>query len=204
MIMSFTKETLKLAIDRIVAQIDPIGEEMNRLDGQLGDGDLGVTLVNGFRNLQEIKDDLPDDLGRAMFAMAKSVTAVSGSSFGTLLATALMAAGKQVKDTSEVEWAQLPTLLQAAQDAMIARGGASLGDKTMLDSMDNLIKALSGLQTPDEMLPAAQTAAKQTLDAFRDQPNKIGRARVYAEKSIGLDDPGMMAIARMIDCFAPQ
>ena len=51
------------------------------------------------------------------------------------------------------------------------------------------------------MLPAAKDAAKQTPDAFRDEPNKIGRARVYAEKSIGLDDPGMMAIARMIDCF---
>lgn len=202
--MSISKETLKLAIERIAAQIDPIGEEMNRLDGQLGDGDLGVTLVNGFRNLQGIKDDLPDDLGRALFAMAKSVTAVSGSSFGTLLATALMASGKQVKDTSAADWSELPALLQAAQDAMIARGGANLGDKTMLDMMDKVISTLDGLQTPDEMLPAAKDAARQTLDAFRDKPNKIGRARVYAEKSIGLDDPGMMAIARMIECFETQ
>ncbi len=199
--MGISKNTLKLAIEKIAEKIDPIGDEMNRLDGQLGDGDLGVTLVNGFRNLQGIKDDLPDDLGRALFAMAKSVTAVSGSSFGTLLATALMAAGKQVKDQSNVAWSELPGMLQAAQDAMVARGGASLGDKTMLDMMDSLISALSGLQTPAEMLPAAKTAAEQTLDSFRDQPNKIGRARVYAEKSIGLDDPGMMAIARMIDCF---
>ena len=202
--MSISKETLKLAIERIAAQIDPIGEEMNRLDGQLGDGDLGVTLVNGFRNLQGIKDDLPDDLGRALFAMAKSVTAVSGSSFGTLLATALMASGKQVKDTSAADWSELPALLQAAQDAMIARGGANLGDETMLDMMDKVISTLDGLQTPDEMLPAAKDAARQTLDAFRDKPNKIGRARVYAEKSIGLDDPGMMAIARMIECFETQ
>ncbi|MEN8950835.1 dihydroxyacetone kinase subunit L [Planktotalea arctica] len=199
--MSITNNTLKLAIEQIAAQIDPIGEEMNHLDGQLGDGDLGVTLVNGFKNLAGIKDDLPDDLGRALFAMAKSVTAVSGSSFGTLLATALMASGKQVKDRSSVDWPELPALLQAAQDAMIARGGANLGDKTMLDTMDSLIKALDGLQSPDEMLTAAQSAAKEALDTFRDQPNKIGRARVYAEKSIGLDDPGMMAISRMIDCF---
>lgn len=199
--MTITRDTFKLAIERITANIGPIGEEMNRLDGQLGDGDLGVTLVNGFKNLSGIKDDLPDDLGRAMLAMAKSVTAVSGSSFGTLLATALMAAGKQVKDQTSAEWSDLPALLQAAQDAMIARGGASLGDKTMLDMMDGLIKALSGSETPETMLTAAQAAAKQTLDTFRDQPNKIGRARVYAEKSIGLDDPGMMAISRMVDCF---
>ncbi|WP_299782002.1 dihydroxyacetone kinase subunit L [uncultured Roseobacter sp.] len=199
--MRFSKETLKMAIERIADRIDPIGAEMNRLDGQLGDGDLGVTLVNGFNNLKGIKDDLPDDLGRAFFAMAKAVTAVSGSSFGTLLATALMAAGKQVKDKEEVEWSEVRALLQAAQEAMIARGGANLGDKTMLDMMDSLISTLSGKQTPEEMLAAAQSAAAQTLKTFRDQPNKIGRARVYAEKSIGLDDPGMMAIARMIDCF---
>lgn len=200
--MTITKDTLKLAIEKITANIDPIGEEMNRLDGQLGDGDLGVTLINGFKNLSGIKDDLPDDLGRALFAMAKSVTAVSGSSFGTLLATALMAAGKQTKDKTSADWPELPALLQAAQDAMIARGGANLGDKTMLDIMDSLIKALDGLQTPEEMLTAAQAAAKETLDTFRHQPNKIGRARVYAEKSIGLDDPGMMAVSRMIDCFS--
>lgn len=199
--MTITNETFKLAIERITANIDPIGEEMNRLDGQLGDGDLGVTLVNGFKNLSGIKDNLPDDLGRALFAMAKSVTAVSGSSFGTLLATAMMAAGKQVKDQTSADWSELPTLLQPAQDAMIARGGANLGDKTILDMMDSLIKALDGLQAPDAMLAAAQAAAKETLETFRDQPNKIGRARVYAEKSIGLDDPGMMAISRMIDCF---
>lgn len=199
--MAITRDTLKLAIEQITANIDPIGEEMNRLDGQLGDGDLGVTLVNGFKNLSEIKDELPDDLSRALFTMAKSVTAVSGSSFGTLLATAMMAAGKQVKDKTSADWSDLPALLQAAQDAMIARGGANLGDKTMLDIMDSLIKSLDGLQTADEMLTAAQSSAKEALDTFRDQPNKIGRARVYAEKSIGMDDPGMMAISRMIDCF---
>ena len=199
--MTITKDTFILAIQKITANIDPIGEEMNRLDGQLGDGDLGVTLVNGFKNLSGIKDDLPDDLGRALFAMAKSVTAVSGSSFGTLLATALMAAGKQVKDKTSADWSELQALLHAALDAIIARGGANLGDKTMLDMMDSLIKALEGVHTPDEMLPAARAAAKKTLDAFRNQPSKIGRARVYAEKSIGLDDPGMMAISRMIDCF---
>ncbi|WP_281992732.1 dihydroxyacetone kinase subunit L [Sulfitobacter geojensis] len=199
--MSITAETLKVAIESIVNRIGPIGEEMNRLDGQLGDGDLGVTLVNGFNNLQDIKEDLPDDLGRALFAMAKSVTAVSGSSFGTLLATALMAAGKTVKDKDATPWSDLPVLLQAAQDAMIARGGANLGDKTMLDMMDSLIGALGGKDTPKEMLKAAQEAAAQTLVTFRERPNKIGRARVYAEKSVGLDDPGMMAICRMIDCF---
>lgn len=48
-------------------------------------------------------------------------------------------------------------------------------------------------------LAAARTAANSALVAFRDKPNKIGRARVYAERSIGIDDPGMAAIAVMLE-----
>ena len=200
--MSFTTEDLKVVIDKISAQIDPIGDEMNALDGKLGDGDLGVTLVNGFNNLKNVRDDLPDDFGMAMFSAAKAITAVSGSSFGTLMATALMAAGKSAKGQTAVDDADLPDLLQTAQDAMIARGGANLGDKTILDVMDGIIASIrANLGAKNDMLTAAIASTDQTITGFRDQPNKVGRARVYAEKSIGLDDPGMMAIKRLLECL---
>ncbi len=197
--MTLTTASLKTAIDNIHAGIDPIGAEMNDLDGRLGDGDLGVTLVNGFNNLAGIKDDLPADIGMAMLSSAKAITAVSGSSFGTLMATALMACAKATKGREAVDWAEVPDLLQAAQDAMIARGGASLGDKTMLDILDAIIAATRGKEDPGAMLAAAKEAADATLDSFRDKPNKIGRARVYADKSIGMDDPGMMAVKRLLE-----
>ena len=197
--MALTTEHLRNAIAAIHAGIGPMGDELNTLDGQLGDGDLGVTLVNGFNNLSGIATDLPADLGMAMFQCAKSITAVSGSSFGTLMATALMAAAKPVKGKTQVEWSEMPALLQAAQDAMIARGGASLGDKTMLDSMDAIIAACQDVDDPDKLHQAALGAAKTALGTYRDKPNKIGRARVYADKSIGLDDPGMVAVLRLIE-----
>ncbi|MGC3940709.1 dihydroxyacetone kinase subunit L [Roseobacter sp. EG26] len=199
--MALTTETLKLAIEKIHSKITPIGDEMNALDGKLGDGDLGVTLVNGFNNLNGIKDDLPEDTGMALFAMAKSVTAVSGSSFGTLLATALMAAGKNAKGQRAIAWSDIGTPLRAAQDAMTARGGANLGDKTMLDVMDAIIAAVTDIDDPDRLRTAAIKATIQTVEEFRNKPNKIGRARVYADKSIGMDDPGMMALLRLLECL---
>ena len=39
----------------------------------------------------------------------------------------------------------------------------------------------------------------QALDRFRDQPNQLGRARMFGAKSIGLDDPGMLAFRRLLD-----
>ncbi|SCZ67478.1 dihydroxyacetone kinase, C-terminal domain [Epibacterium ulvae] len=201
--MAFTTENLRTSIVRIKDRIGPIGDEMNALDGRLGDGDLGVTLVNGFRNMSEATEAMPEDLGMALFHAAKAMTAVSGSSFGTLMATALMAAGKNVKGQKEVEWVEVAQLLQSAQDAMIARGGAKLGDKTVLDSLAAIIAEVRDEDSPDALLNKAASAAREARDSFKDKPNKIGRARVYADKSIGLEDPGMAAIVRLLEALHP-
>lgn len=199
--MSMTSESLKSAINSIHVRIEPIGQELNELDGQLGDGDLGVTLVNGFRNMHSVSDELPSDVGMALFACAKAMTQVSGSSFGTLMATALMAAGKQAKGRDTVEWNELSQLVRAGLEAMISRGGASLGDKTVLDSLDAVVHALEADQEANGMLNAAITAADTALFTFKSKQCKIGRARIFGERTIGMDDPGMVAVVRLLACL---
>lgn len=199
--MAFTTDSLRSAIHAIATDVDPMGDTLNALDALLGDGDLGVTMVNGFNNMASIADDLPDDVGKACMESAKAMTKVSGSSFGTLMGISLMAVAKQTKGQTEIAWTVLPNLLQAATDAMIARGGANLGDKTMLDSMAAIITATRKADGSEQMLDAAQSAASQALDDFRDQPCKIGRARIFGDKTIGMDDPGMVAIKMMVDRF---
>lgn len=196
--MAIATPELRAAVQRIHAGIEPISAELNELDGRIGDGDLGVTLLNGFTNLAEAADELPEDFGMALFTCAKQMTKASGSSFGTLMATALMAAGKQAKGQTEIGAAEIPGLLETAQAAMIARGGASLGDKTLLDSMDAVINALNADPAAQDMLGRAEKAAEQALTDFNDKPNKIGRARIFGDKTIGMDDPGMVAVLRLI------
>jgi dihydroxyacetone kinase-like protein len=196
--MAITTGDLQTAISRIQAGIAPVGAELNELDGKLGDGDLGVTLINGFKNISDASGDLPEDVGIALFTCAKLMTQVSGSSFGTLMATALMAAGKLVKGSTAVDLDQVPDMLQAAQVAMISRGGASLDDKTLLDSMDAIIKGLRSGNASSGMLEQAEQAAEAALAEMRDKPNRIGRARIFGDKTIGMDDPGMAAILRLL------
>ncbi len=199
--MTFTIENLKSGVKQVQVNILPIGDELNILDGKLGDGDLGVTLVSGFNNMHSVLADLPEDLGLAFFSLAKAITKVSGSSFGTLMATALMAAGKQLKGEKSSPVNKIPDLLIAAQAAMIARGGASLGDKTILDSIDAIITATQGCHTLEKVLEAASEAAETALIEFNKKPNKIGRARIFGDRTIGMDDPGMVAIVRIINSF---
>jgi dihydroxyacetone kinase-like protein len=136
-------------------------------------------------------------LGKAFLAAAKAFQSVSSSSFGTLVATAFMAAAKQTMGKTAIATADVPALLTAARDAMMARGKGALGDKTVLDSLDAVIVAVSAAE-PAGMAAAADKAAASALDAFRDRPNRLGRARMFAEKSVGLDDPGMVAFCRIV------
>ena len=200
--MSLTTDSIKAGVDAIHTNINTVGEELNELDGKIGDGDLGVTLINGFNNIQTVKDDMPADVGMALFECAKAITKVSGSSFGTLMATALMAAGKQTKGQEQVAWAEVSNLLQAGQEAMIARGGANLGDKTVLDSLQAVIDATKDIDEPQAILASAKEASESALATFKEQQCKIGRARIFGDRTVGMDDPGMVAIQRMIESLS--
>jgi hypothetical protein len=68
-----------------------------------------------------------------------------------------------------------------------------------LDSMHALAESLGGDQASAE---AALKVAKQALDTLRDRPCRVGRARMYAEKSVGEDDPGMLAFLRLVEAVA--
>ncbi len=74
--------------------METVADELNALDGQLGDGDLGVTMTRGGRALQDILPTLPEDVGMALMACAQAITKVSGSSYGTLLATGRAGGGE--------------------------------------------------------------------------------------------------------------
>ena len=182
-------------IARVTAAMERDFDALNAADGALGDGDLGVTLTRGMRAITEGVADLPEDLGMALLKCAQAFTKASGSSYGTLMATGLMAMARVVKGRVTVEASEVSALVATARDAMQARGKADLGGKTVLDDLDAVARATAGLTDP---AAAAVTAAIQAMETFRDKPATIGRARIFAEKSKGMDDPGMLAMTAIV------
>jgi dihydroxyacetone kinase-like protein len=191
--------SLKAGLDGIAEVMEQAADELNACDAKLGDGDIGVTMRRGMRGIMEIADDLPDDIGKALMKCAQAFTSVSGSSYGTLLATGLMSGAKACKGRDEIPWAEMAGLVRGALEAMMARGKGSLGDKTVLDMLDAIAAELEGKDDPAAMVRAASAAANATMDTYRPLPSKLGRARMYGDKSQGLDDPGMLALRRVID-----
>jgi dihydroxyacetone kinase-like protein len=194
---SLTTAVLADGLQRIAAHMETVAGALNALDGQLGDGDLGVTMQRGGREVAKVLPTLPTDVGMALLACAQALTRVSGSSYGTLLATGLMTAAKATRGRAEVPWAELPALLHGALQAMTARGKASLGDKTVLDVLDATARAIDGVAASD-MLAAATGAVDATMERMRSHQAKAGRARIFGERSVGLDDPGMLAFREML------
>ncbi len=196
-----TVNSLRWAIQQIGPKMEVSAEELNSLDGQLGDGDLGVTMVNGSKAILEKIDELPDDLGGSFLKCAQILMTEGGSSFGTLLATGMMSAAKAYKGNLSVSWTEMSLLMSGAIEAMARRGRSGLGDKTVLDALEAIRVALEGEQDPQVMLELADRAAADALDQFRHLPAKQGRARIFAEKSVGLDDPGQLAIKRITEAL---
>jgi dihydroxyacetone kinase-like protein len=197
--MAITTDTLRAGVARIGAKLETEHQGLTELDGRVGDGDLGLTLLKAFRAMAEIKDGLPADLGLALLQLGQATSKVSSSSFGTLMATGLLADAKLLKGRESAEWRELSDLVRTAREAMQARGKAALGDKTVLDALAAIEPAVAQLANPVVQLAAARVAAEKALDEFRDKPNKIGRARVYGDKTVGIDDPGMVAVKVMLE-----
>jgi phosphoenolpyruvate---glycerone phosphotransferase subunit DhaL len=199
---TLTTEALRGALARVAAKMEACADELNTLDAQLGDGDLGVTMVRGTRAVAPELAGLPDDVGMAFVKCAQAFTKLSGSTYGTLLATGLMSAAKATKGRTQIPWSEVASLVGNALQAMAQRSGGRLGEKTVLDALEAVRAAAEGLDDPAALAAAADGAVAECLDRFRSQPARQGRARIFGEKSVGKDDPGMVAFQRIIEGLA--
>lgn len=200
---SLTPAVLVHALLRWADRMERVAAELNALDGRLGDGDLGATMSKCAVNVRQALATPPADIAGVFKACAVACTRASGSSLGTLLAVAFMTLTKETAGLAALDAAQVPRLLGTVRDALSARGGARLGDKTVLDAIEAVRIGLEGEPVPARRPAAARAALEACLDAFRGRENRIGRARMFAEKSKGLDDPGMIAVRHMLDSLAP-
>ena len=197
--MMITTKSIQSAIIILNKAMEQSADELNTADGLLGDGDLGVTMIRGFRNLLEELESLSKDIGMAIFQCAKAFTKSSGSSYGTLLATGMMAVAKVKKGQTKIEMDEVSDLFNISLEAMQMRGKARLGDKTVLDVIAAARDAAKNQTDWNTMFNSINKAISDTIELYRDRQSQIGRARIFGEKSIGLDDPGMLAFKRMFE-----
>ena len=184
-------EDLRVTLVGMIARIRECEEELNTLDAELGDGDLGFTLVSVAGAVEGALASLPNDLSAALSQLARVIGGVSGSSFSSLLMIGLSKAGSVLAGRIAITAEDRLQAWLAALTAMFAASGARLGDKTMFDAVTVIAQAPAGANLVAEV--------GRTLKIFRPKACRAGRARVAGERSIGRDDPGMVAMLRLVE-----
>ena len=173
-------------------------DDFNAADGKIGDGDLGVTILHGLEEVNNNIGKFTDDMGSNFMICSQAFVKKSGSSFGTLIAFSFMNISKNLKGKMECNHDDILKIFETALKTILERGKSNLGDKTIADSLDLIIKKLKNNQNYSEIF---KSATKQALDDFKGKKIKIGRARMFEDKTKDLDDPGMFALNKLSQIF---
>ncbi|WP_319805206.1 dihydroxyacetone kinase subunit DhaL [Micropruina sonneratiae] len=183
-------------------------DEWTRLDGDIGDGDHGINMSIGFREVVKQLDAIPDDTDIAGTFKLVGMTLLRkvGGASGPLYGSFFMKAGAEVADQTEVSFDDLRRMLRAGVDSIQARGKAQLGDKTMLDSY---LPGLDVLEAADAADPGAALTEfvarmKQGSDDTIPLVAKKGRAMRLGERSVGHRDPGSQSSWQLMNCFVEE
>ena len=189
-----------IAISEIKKGISAIAKEMteNRdylveLDQRNGDGDLGISMSEGFNALVEVLNMTEEtDLGKVFRDLSKTFNESAPSSLGTILSFGLMGIAKELKGKTEVSRQEFSVALEKGLDNILDKTGSKVGEKTIIDSLSPGIESLlsSGSEEDKAAFQNAYEASKAGAEKTKEMMAVHGRAAYYGEKSLGLVDGG--------------
>ena len=192
------KKNMESIFEKLLSQAKKSYNEFNEADGKIGDGDLGITILNGLEEVNNNKANFKDDMGANFMICSQAFVKKSGSSFGTLIAFSFMNISKNLKGKKECSHEDIIGIFKTALKTIQERGKTKLGDKTIVDSLDLIIKKLKDNQNYSNVL---KSATKQALEDFKGKKILIGRARMFEDKTKDLNDPGMLALNKLSEAF---
>lgn len=189
-----TRNMLLYVADKIIAGKPYLTE----IDSAIGDGDHGIGMAGG---MQKAKKKLLKMSGEknayqlfetAGQAMLMSMGGASGVIFGSLY----LAGARGMEPKAVLTAPDLAVMEKKSLEAIRERGGAQVGDKTMVDALSPAVDALAenagkGLL---EMLKAAEEAARQGMEDTKKYMAKFGRAKSLLERAIGHQDAGATSV----------
>ena len=189
-----TSQMLK-ALEAMCDTIETEKEYLSELDGAIGDGDHGVNMAKCFR---EVKKKLIESTAADMNTLFNDVGMVVlnsvGGAMGALYGTFFLKMAQESSGKEVLGLIDLVRMFQTAEQGILDIGKASLGDKTLLDTLSPAVRALEQGEKSGQSLQAALTAFEQAaqkgMESTKDMLAKMGRASRLGERTIGHQDAG--------------
>jgi dihydroxyacetone kinase phosphoprotein-dependent L subunit len=196
---------IEQAIKSVTATALRNEQYFSELDAAAGDADFGVSLASGFKVVHADWDELDrSSIGNFLLKISMIIARNVGGCSGPIWGTGFMRAGMLAKEKSSITLAELEAMLTAAIEGIQQRGGAVAGDKTLLDAlmpMRDAIKAQAEKDDaePTEVLKEVTQIANEAIERTKDWVARRGRQSFTGERSSGTPDPGIVAIATMMN-----
>jgi dihydroxyacetone kinase-like protein len=213
------RQILCEAIGCISRKITENKQYLIDLDAKFGDGDLGISMSNGFEAVYDFLQETEEtDMGTVLLKCATVFNKTSPSSLGTILSFGFMGAARHCKGKTELTLQDTAEAMDKALEHMMNKAQSQPGEKTILDAIAPAVEALklhagngepAATDMPDgeraEAPPAAKPtankrealayqaayeAAEQGMLSTKDMLAVHGRAAYYGDKVIGHIDGG--------------
>lgn len=178
-----------------------------QLDSAIGDGDHGMNLSIGFREVNKnLEDWKGEDINTIFKNAGTALLDKVGGAAGPLYGGFFMKFGLPVKGQEEVSFDEFIEMMESGVAIIEKRGKAVVGDKTMVDTLRPAVDALKVAYREDGLAPKdAMKKAVEVGSAGSDSTIPIiakkGRAMRLGERAIGHRDPGSASSAAILEIF---
>ena len=178
-------------------------DKLIEMDGIVGDGDLGLTMSDGFKAAYDaVSDGAIADAGKLLFAAGKAMA----NKVPSTMATGLKQAGKDLKGKGTLEDADVVQIFASYEAGVAKLGEAKVGDKTFLDGLHPAVESLqASLAAGESLADMAGKAADAAEEGFKATTTMLavhGRAATRGEASRSLEDPGAKVASLIMQAFA--
>jgi dihydroxyacetone kinase-like protein len=194
-------------IAAVCRRVDEKKDWLSRLDAACGDGDHGVSMGRGFgvieRNLPDWQCLCP---GLLLNKVGMGLVSAVGGAMGPLMGTMFVEAGRSAGEAERIDTTALARMFDAGLRGVSKRGGATPGDKTLVDALAPAVQALKDAAeaeiAPAAALERAAQAAREGADATRNMVARQGKSRYLGERALGHPDAGAYSIVTILEALA--
>jgi dihydroxyacetone kinase-like protein len=189
-------------VGKISDALETAKGRLNELDGEIGDGDHGVTMSIGLRAVKEALNQIvePVRLDVVFKTAGQSFLTAAGGAIGALLGTMWSDTAKVLAGRTTFGAAESRLMLDTMESAVVRRGKAKPGDKTLLDALH--AAGMAAREVKEESLPAILEAAAAGAEAGAESTasmiSRLGRSSRLGNRTLGHQDAGATSMALML------
>jgi phosphoenolpyruvate---glycerone phosphotransferase subunit DhaL len=183
--------------------------DIESLDREIGDGDHYINMKRGCEAIRTIAPELePLPAADALNKIGMKLLSTIGGASGPLFASFFMSMAKSLKASASTDTLSMALAFEAGVLAIMQRGKAQAGEKTMLDVLIPVASIFKQLaeqgQSSKDIAQALKVVASEGLESTRNMLATKGRASGLGERAIGHLDAGAKSCQVMIHSVCDQ